>query len=94
MPSVDVLYLGDIKNAPYGARTREELSLFTVQALKFLQDNGAESIVSAMHGNLYYSDTVLTPPDQSGNKVYYLTEQVVVGGFLPPADPVGFVGKA
>ncbi len=54
----------------------------------------AESTVGAMHGNLYYADETLTPPDQSGNKVYYLTEQVVVGGFTAPADAVAFVGRA
>lgn len=47
LPSADVLYYGDIANAPYGSRTREELSLLTVKALEFLQKNGAEAIVSA-----------------------------------------------
>lgn len=46
-PSVDVVYYGDIKNAPYGSRSRAELSLLTVRALEFLQKSGAESIVSA-----------------------------------------------
>jgi glutamate racemase len=47
LPSADVLYFGDIKNAPYGSRSREELSLLTVDAIKYLQDNGATRIVSA-----------------------------------------------
>jgi hypothetical protein len=55
----------------------------------------AESNVRAMHGNLYYADVKLTPPEQRDNRVYLLDdEQVVNGGFLPPADPAGFVGKA
>ncbi len=47
LPNSDVLYYGDIKNAPYGEKSREELSRLTVQALEFLQQNGATSIVSA-----------------------------------------------
>ena len=47
LPSSDILYFGDIKNAPYGEKSREELSKLTVQALEFLQQNGATSIVSA-----------------------------------------------
>jgi glutamate racemase len=47
LPSSDILYYGDIKNAPYGEKAREELSRLTIQALEFLQKNGATSIVSA-----------------------------------------------
>ncbi len=47
LPSSDVLYFGDIKNAPYGSRTREDLSQLTVQAMQFLHERGAHSIVSA-----------------------------------------------
>lgn len=47
LPSSDILYFGDIKNAPYGSRSREDLSLFTVSAMKLLHERGANSIVSA-----------------------------------------------
>ncbi len=47
LPSSDVVYFGDIKNAPYGSKSQEDLSLLTVQALTFLTDRGARSIVSA-----------------------------------------------
>lgn len=47
LPSVDVVYFGDIKNAPYGAKTREELSLLTIDALSLLKREGATRIVSA-----------------------------------------------
>lgn len=47
LPSSDYLYYGDIKNAPYGSKTREELSDLTVRAIEYLQKNGATSIVSA-----------------------------------------------
>ncbi len=47
MPSADILYFGDIKNAPYGEKTREELSRLTVNSIRVLQARGATSIVSA-----------------------------------------------
>lgn len=47
VPSADVLYFGDIRNAPYGTRSREELSKLTVGAMRYLLENGATSIVSA-----------------------------------------------
>lgn len=47
LPSADVLYFGDIAHAPYGEKSREELSDLTVNALHFLREQGATSIVSA-----------------------------------------------
>lgn len=47
LPSADVLYFGDIKNAPYGSKTSEELSMLTVAALQLLTAHGAKSIISA-----------------------------------------------
>ncbi len=47
LPSADVLYFGDTKNAPYGERTRAQLSDLTVAAIKLLQERGATNIVSA-----------------------------------------------
>jgi glutamate racemase len=47
MPSADILYFGDIKNAPYGPRSHAELSQLTIKALQRLRDGGATSIVSA-----------------------------------------------
>jgi glutamate racemase len=47
LPSCDVLYFGDIKNAPYGDKSHEELSAFTVEAIQLLQKNGATKIISA-----------------------------------------------
>ena len=45
--SVDILYFGDIANAPYGEKPREELSRLTINAIGVLQVRGATSIVSA-----------------------------------------------
>lgn len=47
LPSADVVYFGDIKHAPYGSRSREELSALTVAGLTFLKTRGATRIVSA-----------------------------------------------
>jgi glutamate racemase len=47
LPSADVIYFGDIANAPYGEKSHEELSLLTVQAIKLLQKYGATKIISA-----------------------------------------------
>lgn len=47
VPSVDVLYFGDLKHAPYGERDRAEIADLTVKAFKLLSDKGATSIVSA-----------------------------------------------
>src|SRR3989344_396200 len=47
MPSADILYFGDIRNAPYGEKSREELSRLTVNSIRVLQARGATSIVSA-----------------------------------------------
>lgn len=47
LPSADVLYFGDTKNAPYGEKDREKLSDLTVAAIRLLQERGANNIVSA-----------------------------------------------
>ena len=47
LPSADILYFGDIRNAPYGEKSREVLSRLTINAIKLLQARGATSIVSA-----------------------------------------------
>ncbi len=47
LPSADILYFGDIKHAPYGSKSPEELSLRTLAAIRLLQGEGARSLVSA-----------------------------------------------
>ncbi len=47
LPSADIVYFGDTKNAPYGTRSREELTELTIAGFKLLQEHGAERIVSA-----------------------------------------------
>lgn len=47
LPSADVVYFGDIRNAPYGSKTRTELSRLTIHALQLLKSEGATKIISA-----------------------------------------------
>lgn len=47
LPSADVLYFGDIKYAPYGNRSRAEISQRTMFAVRTLVERGATSIISA-----------------------------------------------
>lgn len=47
LPRADFVYLGDIKNAPYGGRSREELGALTVLDIERLLAEGATKIVSA-----------------------------------------------
>ncbi len=47
LPSSDIVYFGDTLNAPYGVRTREDLTRLTVEGLQLLQKRGANNIVSA-----------------------------------------------
>ncbi len=46
-PSSDIVYFGDIKNAPYGSKSHDELFAHTIDAIKFLKERGATRIVSA-----------------------------------------------
>jgi len=45
-PQADIVYFGDLKNAPYGNRTREELGVLTAVGIQKLLDMGATEIVS------------------------------------------------
>lgn len=47
LPSADILYFGDIANAPYGSKSHEELTALTMNAVSLLHDRGARSILSA-----------------------------------------------
>jgi glutamate racemase len=47
LPSSDILYFGDIKHAPYGMRSHEDISALTAEAMRFLATRDARSIVSA-----------------------------------------------
>ena len=46
-PSANVVYFGDIANAPYGVRSREELTDLTLHAIRLLRQRGATTLVSA-----------------------------------------------
>ena len=68
-PSIDVVYFGDTKNAPYGSRNREELTALMVANIQFLLNHGATTIISACNSvsaslalSLY--DVLSVRPDQ------------------------------
>ncbi len=46
-PSADIVYFGDLKNAPYGNKSREELGALTVLGIQKLIREGATEIISA-----------------------------------------------
>lgn len=43
----DVVYFGDVKNAPYGEKSAEELAALTVAGVDVLRKKGATAVVSA-----------------------------------------------
>lgn len=47
MPQADVVYFGDIKNAPYGLRSQAELSTLTMHAVELLHQEHADHLISA-----------------------------------------------
>ncbi|MDB4991984.1 MAG: MurI3 [Parcubacteria group bacterium] len=46
-PNADLLYFGDIANAPYGEKSAEELSALTKKGIEILEQNGATTLLSA-----------------------------------------------
>lgn len=46
-PKADVVYFGDVKNAPYGEKTAQELAALTVAGVELLHGRGASAVVSA-----------------------------------------------
>ncbi len=47
IPKADIIYFGDLKNAPYGNKSPEEIGALTVLGFQKLINNGASEIVSA-----------------------------------------------
>jgi len=52
-PNADVVYFGDIANAPYGIRTPDDLKALTEKGVRLLLDTGATEIVSACNSVSY-----------------------------------------
>lgn len=73
-PQVDLLYVGDLLNAPYGNRSVAELEKLTFQMIRFLRSNGATHLVSACNS---ISAAVIRPMlDQLNVQVEGITEMV------------------
>lgn len=47
VPRADIVYFGDLKNAPYGNKNRGELNRLTASGFQILLEHGATHIVSA-----------------------------------------------
>lgn len=47
LPSVDVLYFGDLLHAPYGIRSQAQLAHLTIEAMSLLRERGARKFISA-----------------------------------------------
>lgn len=61
LPDVSYVYLGDTARLPYGTKTRETISKYTIDALKFLKSQGATIPVVACHtaSSVIVSDSAL-----------------------------------
>lgn len=57
-PNVDLLYFGDLLNAPYGNKGAKEIETLTLQMIRFLRAQGATHLVSACNS---ISATVIRP---------------------------------
>lgn len=62
LPNADIIYFGDIKNAPYGIKTSDELVALTAQSIELLQKRGAHDIVSACN-SVSAALAVSVPPE-------------------------------
>ena len=47
LPNETIYYFGDVKNCPYGDKTKEEIIKNTDRAVKFLIDKGVKLVVLA-----------------------------------------------
>ncbi len=47
LPSADYLFYADSDHVPYGTKTKEEVTAYTVQAVRYLAGLGAEAVVVA-----------------------------------------------
>lgn len=73
-PHIDVVYFGDIKNAPYGIKTQKELKKLTAQGVKVLLDNGATNILSAC--NSISTFMILDDLKELSEKTFEITEMI------------------
>ncbi len=78
LPSADVIYFGDIKNAPYGEKSPEELSALTAYAISFLQLHGVKNIVSACNSvSASLAMSLLRVSDFPSDKIIEMVEPTV-----------------
>lgn len=52
-PNADVVYFGDLGNAPYGPRSKDELAQFVKAGMQCLEEHGATEIIAACNSISY-----------------------------------------
>ncbi len=88
-PNLNIVYLADFKNIPYGCKSPEEIGSLTVSAIERLLNEGAENIVSACNS---VSTSVAQPLiELFGEKDFGMIE--MVGPTLKVLTPEAKEGK-
>lgn len=69
LPSADIVYFGDTKHAPYGGKSREDITTRTIAAIEILAREKATSVLSACNSvsaSLAVSlfDAMMLPPER------------------------------
>ncbi len=78
----EVIYLGDLKHQPYGARPRSEIVALTERAVSFLLDMGAEEIFIVC--NTMAANALGSLRSRFNVPIYGITEWVKF--YTPPKD--------
>lgn len=78
-PHADIVYFGDIKNAPYGIRSQYELNALTIAGVEILRSRGAKEIVSACNS---VSQSVLNGAAGSNVLIVWIGDNTSVRGYF------------
>lgn len=72
LPNEDYIYFGDLKNIPYGEKSREELIKIADEIFKFLETKDVKAVVMAC--NTTSANTYEELKDKYGFKIYPITQ--------------------
>ncbi len=72
MPEYDTYYFGDVKNAPYGSKSREEICRLLADGIRYLFEQDSQIVIVAcnsasVHALRYVQETVV--PNYPGRRV-------------------------
>lgn len=84
-PSADVVYFGDVANAPYGSKSSSELLDLTHKGIEFLTSKGATTLVSACNS---ISSLVL---GGATREIPYIEMSTPTGEYLKTISPKRFL---